>query len=175
MYERLFEKILVSADDDEDQGDSGSLQGPPKRSRPTLPTRALASSRASGTSSEEGEPGDDSGVEPKPPKGAEPADGSNAGSDTSSNVEATRGGKSSRVSAREARSKRRQAKIDEDVKEVVPPTGAKRRPPVAPVNPKKRKAGEPGEGDDVVKVKLLTGTLYLYRGRDRRVEFVRRV
>ena len=32
-----------------------------------------------------------------------------------------------------------------------------------------------GEDGEVVKVKLLTGTLYLYRGPQRRVEFVRRV
>jgi hypothetical protein len=31
------------------------------------------------------------------------------------------------------------------------------------------------EDGEVVKVKLLTGTLYLYRGAQRRVEFVRQV
>lgn len=176
MYERLFEKLVASAEDEEDQGDTGSLQSSQKRAKPTLPTRALAGNKVSGTSSEEGETGDDSRVESNVPtkKETQSADGSNAGSDTSSNVETTRSGKSSRVSAREARSRRRQAKIDEDVKEVVPPTGVKRRPPIVPGNAKKRQRGET-EGGDVVKVKLLTGTLYLYRGRYRRVEFVRRV
>ena len=137
MYEKLFEKLVASAEDEEDQGDSGSLQSSQKRAKPTLPTRALAASKGSGTSSEEGETGDDSREESKldTKKDTQSPDGSNAGSDTSSNVESTRGGKSSRVSAREARSRRRQQKIDEEVKDVVPATvSSKRRPPIAPGN-----------------------------------------
>lgn len=84
-----------------------------------------------------------------------------------------------RASAREARSKRRQAQIDEQ--RVVGGTdilaGGKRRLPPPPGHSKKYKFNEPqyAEDGEVVKVKLLTGTLYLHRGQNRRVEFVRRV
>ncbi|OEU09627.1 hypothetical protein FRACYDRAFT_271403 [Fragilariopsis cylindrus CCMP1102] len=85
-----------------------------------------------------------------------------------------------RASAREARSKRRQAQIDET--RVAGGTdilaGGKRRlPPPPGGNSKKYKFNEPqyAEDGEVVKVKLLTGTLYLHRGQNRRVEFVRRV
>ncbi|CAJ1960949.1 unnamed protein product [Cylindrotheca closterium] len=184
MYERLFGKLLASVEDEDDQGDSGSLQSQQKRSKPSLPTRTLAANtKGSEVSSEEGGigTGDDSREISKAfAKNVTPSvDGSNAESDTSSNVETTRSGRSGRVSAREARSKRRQAKIDVDVdgnvvKEAVPPADGKRGPPIPQGNAKKRQRGET-DGGDVVKVKLLTGTLYLYRGPYRRVEFVRRV
>lgn len=180
MYEKSFGELLASADGEEDQGDSGSSQTSQKRATttPSVGLRPNRSSKASGSSSEEGEVGDDSGMEPNSAseKIFRPADGSNTGSDTSSNVETFRGGMSSRVSAREARSKRRQAKIDEET--VIPvdiaAPGDKRRQASASGNAKKRQRGD-AEAGEVVKVKLLTGTLYLYRGQYRRVEFVRRV
>lgn len=109
--------------------------------------------------------------------------GSNEGSDDSSPLDDSYAGMSrkDRVSAREARSRRRQAKIDEDA---IPPgteiVGGKRHGgleldghhPIS--NCKKLKHNETDDGE-VVKVKLLTGTLYLYRGAQRRAEFVRRV
>jgi hypothetical protein len=107
--------------------------------------------------------------------------GSNDGSDDSSPLDESYAGMSrkDRVSAREARSRRRQAKIDEDA---VPPgtevIGGKRLlaldDHIAPPSNKKPKHNESDDGE-VVKVKLLTGTLYLYRGAQRRAEFVRRV
>lgn len=176
MYERLFGKLLSSVEEEDDQGDSGSLQSQRKQSKPSLPTRTVSSSKESEASSEKGETGDDFGEESKASanKISESVDGSNAGSDTSSNVESTRSGRSGRVSAREARSKRRQAMIDEDVKDGVVPADGNPRPPILPGNAKKRQREET-DGGDVVKVKLLTGTLFLYRGRYRRVEFIRRV
>jgi hypothetical protein len=88
-----------------------------------------------------------------------------------------------RMSAREARSRRRQAKIDEDAPfTTTTATGglgeeathsAKRRLRPPPNHGKKRQ--RQADDGEVVKVKLLTGTLYLYRGQHRRVEFVRRV
>lgn len=177
MYEKLFGKLLASAEEEDDQGDSGSLQSQQKRSKPSLPTQTLVSSRGKGASNEEGETGDDSRVESKASSkknpGTQSVDGSNAGSDASSKEETSRS-KSDRVTAREARSKRRQAKIDVDVKDVVPSADGKRGAPISQGNAKKRQRGEADE-EDVVKVKLLTGTLYLYRGPYRRVEFVRRV
>lgn len=107
--------------------------------------------------------------------------GSNDGSDDSSPLDESYAGMSrkDRVSAREARSRRRQAKIDEDA---VPPgteiVGGKRLLAldghIGPPSNKKLKNNESDDGE-VVKVKLLTGTLYLYRGAQRRAEFVRRV
>jgi hypothetical protein len=107
--------------------------------------------------------------------------GSNDGSDDSSPLDESYAGMSrkDRVSAREARSRRRQAKIDEDA---VPPgteiIGDKRHLAleghIAPPSNKKLKHNESDDGE-VVKVKLLTGTLYMYRGAQRRAEFVRRV
>jgi hypothetical protein len=106
------------------------------------------------------------------------------GSDESSTQETgTEGGN---VSARESRSLRRQTMIDESDGVLAWTSsgtgnltaGGKRRLPPGGSNGKSgSKSKRPRqEGDDsVVKVKLLTGTLYLYRGRNRRAEFVRRV
>jgi hypothetical protein len=181
MYEKAFGKILVPADDEDDTPDSGSVATSQKRgSKPSgVGSRSGGSNKGSGTSSEEGEIGEDSRKESKATlkKDSQIAEGSNAGSDTSSNAESTSEGKLSRASAREARSNRRQAKIDEDVPALPAlgdiTAGVKRRPPIPPNNSKKRQRGE-ADGE-VVKVKLLTGTLYLHRGRHRRAEFVRRV
>lgn len=69
--------------------------------------------------------------------------------------------KSAAAISREERSKRRQAMIDEDK------VTKNARPE------KKKKIIK--SSDDVVRVPLLTGTLYLYRGLQRRAEFVRKV
>ena len=86
----------------------------------------------------------------------------------------------SKASAREARSKRRQAMIDDA--SIVPGTeilaGKRKLPPPPGGNRSKQykhSDTQYAEDGEVVKVKLLTGTLYLYRGAQRRVEFVRRV
>jgi hypothetical protein len=179
MYEKAFGKILVPADDEDDTPDSGSVATSQKPGlKPSGGViRSGGSNKGTGTSSEEGEIGEGSNKESKATLKKDSqiaAEGLNAGSDASSNAESTSGGKSSRVSAREARSKTRQKKIDD----VVPAmgdiaAGAKRRAPIPPNNSKKRQRGE-ADGE-VIKVKLLTGTLYLHRGRHRRAEFVRRV
>jgi hypothetical protein len=103
------------------------------------------------------------------------------GSDSNSNGRQS----TKRALAREARSRNRQAKIDETARQSPPPPPppppAKRRIPPPPSRYSKAKKARPnssnGDDDDgeVVKVKLLTGTLYMYRGIHRRVEFVRRV
>lgn len=90
------------------------------------------------------------------------------------------------VSARAARSARRQAKIETDpVKKVLttePPKKVhKRRLEMKSVkrngssNASSMRKGAGGKDEEVVKVKLLTGTLYLYKGVHRRAVFVRRV
>lgn len=76
---------------------------------------------------------------------------------------------SANVSAREKRSRLRQSKV-EDAPPVV--DGSKRRMPSSNNFPKNKRQKT---NEEVVVVKLLTGTLYLYRGAHRRAEFVRRV
>jgi hypothetical protein len=74
------------------------------------------------------------------------------------------------ISSREQRSKRRQAAIMEEVAQQ--PNAAQQEPPV-----KKRKGvtGQYNNGkEEVVKIQMLTGTLYLYKGLRRRAEFVRK-
>jgi len=94
-------------------------------------------------------------------------------------VDSVTGKKLSKVSAREARSRRRQAKID-----VVGGSGS------ASGGGGKRPAGKSGNGGknnkrarvggnntnskECVKIKFLTGTLYIYKGTHRHVEFIRK-
>jgi len=78
-----------------------------------------------------------------------------------------------RVSAREQRSLRRQAMVEDVVPQhpVLSSTGKRPRstpPPPGNVSKKARKDGE------VIKVPMLTGTLILYRGLNRRAEFIRK-
>ncbi len=96
-----------------------------------------------------------------------------------------RRGRGGKISAREARSLRRQAKIDDRdaVSAVMAVTQAtsgiiglstkRRLPPKGGHHKSKRPRVEGHE--EVIKVKMLTGTLYLYRGLHRRAEFIRRV
>ena len=79
---------------------------------------------------------------------------------------------SSRRSAREARSRRRQAQIDEEAPADDASKGTTRR--VAPQGNARKRQRVDTDGE-VIKVKLLTGTLFLYRGLHRRAEFIRRV
>jgi hypothetical protein len=87
-------------------------------------------------------------------------------------------GRNSKSSAREQRSHRRQAKIDEETL-VIPGTGmlvGGKRTLSSMTGPAAKKYKQnPALDSEVVKVNLLTGTLYLHRGAHRRVEFVRRV
>lgn len=70
-----------------------------------------------------------------------------------------------RVTAREERVKRRQALTQDSGELVDAPNGKIGRP----ANKKKKL-----DDSDVVKIPMLTGTLYLYRGIPRRAEFVRK-
>lgn len=77
-----------------------------------------------------------------------------------------------RASAREQRSLRRQAHVGPEIGILPPPPPVvKRSAPTLnlPNNNKKSRKEE-----EVVKVPMLTGTLFLYRGPVRRAEFVRR-
>ena len=78
----------------------------------------------------------------------------------------------SRVSDREQRSRRRQALIV-DEPEVGSSTDGKRPRPLEPVT-RVTKKSKSGVSEDVIKIPMLTGTLFLYRGLRRRAEFIRK-
>ena len=86
-------------------------------------------------------------------------------SDTSSPKTALADGAKAKVSDREQRSRRRQEIIEQD-----PPPAAKRIKEAPRNTNSKKKVGD----EEVIKVPMLTGTLYLYRGIRRRVEFIRK-
>lgn len=96
------------------------------------------------------------------------------------------GDSAGRKSAREERSRRRQAMIDEAPPSTIAangglmgftaPTTIKRKNSSSKSGNKNKRQRHEGSADEpFTKVKFLTGTLYLYRGRHRRAEFVRRV
>jgi hypothetical protein len=103
---------------------------------------------------------------------------SDASSPKSSHSDPSKNEKSNRlsISDREQRSRRRQAIIEEDTPTTTATTttSTKRpRPPTAATPPSKKVKTETGE--EVIKVPMLTGTLYLYRrGLRRRAEFIRK-
>ena len=82
-----------------------------------------------------------------------------------------------KVSARAARSLRRQAKIETVAAKVAPRTSSSvamkrgRKQNNTPSN----KRGKAANDEEVVKIKLNTGILYMYKGLNRRVVFVRRL
>ncbi len=83
--------------------------------------------------------------------------------------------RSDRSSAREQRSKRRHAQVEQHV--VGQPQPSHKRalhPPNAKSNHDNKKSRKE-QNEEVVKVPMLTGTLYLYRGPVRRAEFIRHV
>ncbi len=97
---------------------------------------------------------------------------SNVDTDASSPMDSAKSG-SSKVSDREQRSRRRHQIDSEDV-----PGASMLKPdlprPVAPLFPV-AKATKTKGGEAVVKIPMLTGTLYLYRGAKRRVAFIRKI
>jgi len=115
------------------------------------------------------------------PEEAAIEDDSGAHSDSSSRSGGTRGGRANRAAARAARSLRRQAKIEKTTPLATVPAQATWAGAVAgtnaapvPASPESLKRIHATAEDEVVKVKLNTGTLYLYKGFIRRAVFVRR-
>ena len=174
LYEKAFGDLIKAADTD-----SAPVVPLPRRSRSSISSNSSLQSRRtqrSSGSSEEGEKGEERGSEVR----NEETKKENKSVSFSQDAVSVEGDPSTtlvRKGEREQRSLRRQAKIDTDV---IPPlsdasshqSAKKRRlPPPKPSN----KRVKLGDGEDVVKVHLLTGTLYLYRGLHRRAEFVRRI
>lgn len=94
----------------------------------------------------------------------------NATTDESSTAASERESKrSAAISAREARSKRRQAHFDVDAGVSQPPNKKAKTS-----NNSKKKSSTTANSKDVVRIPMLTGTLVLYRGKHRRAEFIRK-
>jgi hypothetical protein len=182
MYERVFGKLITAIEDDDDAPSSHSNSPPSSTQHRTTKPQAGGSSKHSGTSSE-AEAGDAPKTKSSKTNNANATSKkyskSGTGSDYSSNPETGSEGKRmsarDRVSAREARSCRRQAKIDEDLPLLLEGGVGEKRKILPPANHSKKRQ-RPSESGEVVIVKLLTGTLYLYRGMHRRrAEFIRKV
>lgn len=91
-----------------------------------------------------------------------------------SSVPETAEARRKKASAREQRSRRRQAIIDEfGVPQPMDEGSVKRKMP--PHKPFKSKRPKPSGDEKCLQIKLLTGTLYMYRGPNRRAEFIRKV
>ena len=202
VYEQTFGKLLIAADDEPES--LHTEPAPPRRQNSGKSTNSSTSSStsinaefdkkiAATVKTDEGLAGQvlpakdgykDAAADKKDKKSVTFSnENSPIGSDESSTQETgTEGGN---VSARESRSLRRQTMIDESDGVLawtggtgnLTAGGKRRLPPGGSSGKNGSKSKRPRqEGDDsVVKVKLLTGTLYLYRGRNRRAEFIRRV
>ena len=196
MYERAFGKLIHSNEESEEQASApAASETISTRNKTSIYSAAEAASNTKGSgASADGDKSDDAkkgknangsktdATTASKSKRAESQKASGAlsqDSDSSPTDDNSRGGSRSRASAREARSRRRQAMIDDAA--IVPGTeilaGKRKMPPPPGHRSKQYKQSETqyAEDGEVVKVKLLTGTLYLYRGAQRRVEFVRRV
>jgi len=171
MYERSFGKSVSSAEDVEPPVTSSPVTVPSsaqKKVKTTVDRKSL-NGKHNGTSSD-AEPLDNQKSFQLKFQGKKEAE---IPSDCSSTPESTERHKSGRVSARAERSRRRQAKTDEEIILSEEPSIVKKRILPPPTQP--RKCPRPTDDEEVIKVKLLTGILYLYRGKHRRAEFVRRV
>ena len=174
LYEKAFGDLIRAAD--KESAPVGQL---PRRARSSISSNSSLQSRRtqrSSGSSEEREKGEERGgdlrnEETKKDNKSVSFSQDNVAAEISPSATLVRKG------AREQRSLRRQAKIDTDV--ILPASDAsnhqtakKRRLPPPNHSNKRVKLGD---AENVVKVHLLTGTLYLYRGLHRRAEFVRRI
>jgi hypothetical protein len=191
MYERSFGRLISTTATDDDDPESSPPESAKQRfvkpKEKVIPAVGKVGSTRNSASSSEGEAGGEGRNHQNNSNNSKKGvtfSGSNVGSDASSTPETGPDGKKmsapgGKVSAREQRSSRRQAKIDEDVVpgavgEMAVGVGVVKRRIPPPTN-SKNKRQRPADDGEVVKVKLLTGTLYLYRGKQRRAEFIRRV
>jgi hypothetical protein len=174
MYEHAFGRLLKSVDDEDGGASSSSTGSSGGRQQSASPSREYESKKSGGSSDDDDnmlleETGGDVVLEAPVSQLYEE---SNAGSESEADGPGMSQAAKDRVSAREARSKRRQAKIDDDIYPTELSVAEKSALQTNGASKNKRHRGDEG---DVVQVKLLTGTLYLYRGKHRRAEFIRRV
>ena len=180
--EELLEDDLgpvVARSDDSDASKNGDQSKPNSSKKKSIRNKPGHAGRAAG-SEKAGSGSDDSGSlesnkkEKRSPSIDFQADDrqSNADTDASSPNDSSKNNRS-RVSDREQRSRRRQQMIEEEV----PGTGLLKpaHPRPTGVLPPAHKKTKTKGGEEVVKIPMLTGTLYLYRGTKRRVAFIRKV
>lgn len=183
LYEKAFGELIKAADEDGTPVGHGQA---PRRVRTSISSSSSIQSKKtskSSVSSDDGDKPDEKGSYDQSDKKKENKSVSFSDIQVSTEIHAE--APSSfvpvvRQAAREQRSLRRQAKIDSDVNpSLVAAPGSvesnvlkKRR-----ISPPKQSAKriKSDDGEEVVKVNMLTGTLYLYRGLHPRAEFVRRV
>lgn len=144
LYERSFGALMRKAGNDEDRASPENY--PNKRN-----------SKSSNTSSDEDSKGKRKNVT---------FSGSSPVASDSSSIN-TNDAASKKAKAREQRIARRQAKIEEEDSQSI-----KRRVDRTASSNKRSRVDDSEE--EVIKVPMLTGTLYLYRGLNRRAEFVRK-
>jgi hypothetical protein len=164
LYEHTFVKVLDAAELDSSGVENAKSQAVTAKPKSNKGRKRTVDSLVEDTSASEKVV--DTLVEATnkdPP--SSPNDNSSLHSEESSTQE-----NDAKVSAREERSRRRQAAIDEfgmpTDQYILPP---KRQKII------KKFGKRPREQDEqCLKIKLLTGTLYLYRGRHRRAEFIRK-
>lgn len=202
MYERSFGKTLFSMSVDE-EGSIGVVTSSASVSSASTQRKVGTGGRRTNGTKKGGTSSDDDETEQKElysedTKGENLIEESNAPSDVESDTNDRRS-QNRRVTAREERSRRRQAKIDEEIFPNLPVheqfmAGAKRRISTGSLSTSfhnSKRSRRDADNDDpdnktnnnddtstkstVIQVTLLTGTLYLYRGKQRRAEFIRRV
>jgi len=182
MYEHAFSKVVANKGEHRHSGSSGDGES----RRPTVSNNKKNHKSHSNASSRKSEAVNATDAQVLPPKhehdetskklAAPSHENSPIGSEESSTPETD--GRKKKVSAREQRSRRRQAIIDEfgvAVPSQPAPAGGKRKLAGNQKTAAKSKRQRHEEDGTCLKIKLLTGTLYLYRGRHRRAEFIRRV
>lgn len=191
VYEHTFGAVLEAADDVSSDSPTDSRKSAPRPPSVGNAKKLSASTKAISAGANEAEQRSTKGAEGNVEAAEDDAETNKAKKSVSFSNENSPGGSEEsstpmteaerkKVSAREQRSRRRQAIIDEHPAPLLPggaeasvPSNGKRR---LGLNGKMKNKRSRGEGDDeCVKIKFLTGTLYLYRGTNRRAEFVRRI
>lgn len=184
IHDDALGAIVTRADDSDNTGSKNGDNKPKTtkkkslRHKPLLPTRNNSDHKAGSGSEESATP--DSKKKKRSPSldhqnhQQHHADErhSNADTDASSPIDSGKNA-SSKVSDREQRSRRRHQGDADDA----PSTTLLKHDhvrPVAPVLHPSKKIKTKG-GEEVVKIPMLTGTLYLYRGAKRRVAFIPKI
>ncbi|GAX16977.1 hypothetical protein FisN_5Hh356 [Fistulifera solaris] len=181
--EEVYEHAFTKVDDGRRSSDTSSGEGEFNRiamdSATNKPTgNATIKGKGRSTSSPVDEVAELSEPLPGPPSDDNSKDAKKSQESSpiasDSSIPETAEARRKKASAREQRSRRRQAIIDEfGVPQPIEEGSNKRKMP--PHKPFKNKRPKPSGDEKCIQIKLLTGTLYLYRGPNRRAEFIRKV
>lgn len=191
IHEEDLGPVVARLDDSDNGGSKNGDMTKPKigskkkflrTTKPTLPAKLMDAKAGSG--SDDAESFDSSNKKKRRSSSIDllPDDRQSNGdtdvsspNDSSKNASSGSGRRSKLVSDREQRSRRRQQIIEEEPGTGLlmgghPGGGATSGPSLPP-----SKKVKTHNGEEVVKIPMLTGTLYLYRGAKRRVAFVRKL